>query len=122
MSHLFVIIKSLYVYVSECPAIGLQDGLLGDDAFGSTPIESPSFAAHMARLNTSGAWMPAANDEHQFLQVQLGNFFTLTKIATQGSPDSEYWVTKYKLRTCSITLGEWTFITDETTAAAKVGH
>lgn len=57
----------------------------------------------LARLNlkrtrvTMGAWSAAANNRYQWLQIDLGRFMKLKKIATQGRQDANQWVTRYQL-------------------------
>ena len=45
-----------------------------------------------------GGWSALKNDLHQWLQVDLGGYTTLTRLATQGRTGSSEWVTKYKLQ------------------------
>ena len=63
------------------------------------------YSAKKARLNSrhswrnGGCWAAATNDLHQWLQVDLGDYTKVTRVATEGS---EYflsgWVTKFKIR------------------------
>ena len=52
----------------------------------------------MGRLNFNGSWSAALNDRNQYLGIDLGEDFTVTGIATQGSSDKATWVTKYFLQ------------------------
>lgn len=52
----------------------------------------------MGRLNFNGSWSAAVNDLNQYLGIDLGEDFTVTGIATQGSSDNATWVTKYTLQ------------------------
>ncbi|CAH3197418.1 unnamed protein product, partial [Porites evermanni] len=43
-------------------------------------------------------WSSLNNDIYQWLQVDLGTYTTVTRIATQGRSDMYEWVTKYRLQ------------------------
>ena len=45
-----------------------------------------------------GSWIARKNDLNQWLQIDLGGYTTLTRVATQGRSDADQWVTKYKLQ------------------------
>ena len=54
---------------------------------------------HMQRNgNQRGSWSARTNDLNQWLQVDLGGYTTLTRVATQGRSDHDQWVTKYNLQ------------------------
>ena len=61
-------------------------------------------APKQARLHYtsySGSWSSRANDLNQWLQVDLGSYFSVTRIATQGRYSrwsTLQWVTKYRLQ------------------------
>ena len=63
------------------------------------------YSAKKARLNSghwwgnTGCWAAATNDLHQWLQVDLGGYTKVTRVATQGSGYGlSEWVTKFKIR------------------------
>ena len=63
------------------------------------------YSAKKARLNSRqswrniGCWAAATNDLHQWLQVDLGGYTKVTRVATQGSGYGlSEWVTKFKIR------------------------
>ena len=64
----------------------------------ASSISSENDKAHLGRLNLRGAWSAAVNDLNQYLRIDLGEDFTVTGIATQGSSDKATWVTKYTLK------------------------
>ena len=64
----------------------------------ASSILSVNDKAHLGRLNFGGAWSAAVNDVNQYLGIDLGEDFTVTGIATQGSNDKATWVTKYTLQ------------------------
>ena len=46
---------------------------------------------------SSGAWAAAANDQNQWLQVDIGISKKVTHLATQGRNGIDQWVTSYKV-------------------------
>ena len=64
----------------------------------ASSISSENDKAQLGRLNLRGAWSAAVNDLNQYLGIDLGEDFTVTGIATQGSNDKATWVTKYTLQ------------------------
>ena len=58
------------------------------------------YSAKKARLNYKGCWAAAKNNIHQWLQVDLGGYTKVTRVATQGSGYrcSNWWVKKFKIR------------------------
>ena len=54
-----------------------------------------------ARLNGRGGWIPRTSNRDQWLQVDLENYITVSRIATQGRSGSYYYgpcVTRYRLQ------------------------
>ena len=48
--------------------------------------------------NQRGGWVALKNDLNQWLQVDLGTFTRVTRVATQGRDGYDQWVTKYRLQ------------------------
>ena len=48
----------------------------------------------------AGAWVANANDDNQWLQIDLIGQYIVTRVATQGRNSSRFqqWVTRYKLQ------------------------
>ena len=46
----------------------------------------------------AGGWSAQKNDLNQWLQVDLGGYTTVTRVATQGRDGYDQWVTKYKIQ------------------------
>ena len=46
----------------------------------------------------AGGWSALSNDHNQWLQVDLGSYTTVTRVATQGRNGHDEWVTRYKLQ------------------------
>ena len=55
---------------------------------------------HEITSKEAGAWVAAANDVNQWLQIDLIGQYIVTRVATQGRNSSTYqqWVTRYKLQ------------------------
>ena len=79
-------------------ALGMADGTIPDDKMFASSISSENDKAQLGRLNLRGAWSAAVNDLNQYLGIDLGENFTVTGIATQGSSDKATWVTRYTLQ------------------------
>ena len=94
-----VLTQTLIFFPSDChAALGIADGTIPDDKMFASSISSENDKAHLGRLNLRGAWSAAVNDLNQYLGIDLGEDFTVTGIATQGSSDKATWVTKYTLQ------------------------
>ena len=52
---------------------------------------------NIARSGSTGSWSTRSNAIGQYLQIDLGKERVVNKIATQGRPSSDQWVTTYKL-------------------------
>ena len=50
------------------------------------------------KSNQRKAWSSRSSDLNQWLQINLGGYTTLTRVATQGRTDNDQWVTKYRLQ------------------------
>ena len=48
--------------------------------------------------NLAGGWSSLSDDLHQWLQVDLGSYTRVTRVATQGSNGVDQWVTKYRVQ------------------------
>ena len=88
----------------ECQeALGMESGEITDSQIRSSSIYDVYGSAREGRLHNeeeSGAWTAYANDANQWLQVDLGGYYTrVTRVATQGRYGIwPQWVTEYKLQ------------------------
>ena len=95
----------------ECQdALGMESRAITDAQITASSAQNDVHvhAASRARLNfqeiqdqAAGAWVGIANDDNQWLQIDLGAHYTkVTRIATQGRNSLKFqqWVTKYKLQ------------------------
>ena len=51
-----------------------------------------------ANKGFAGGWSALKNDSNQWLQVDLGSYTRVTRVATQGSNAYNEWVAKYRLQ------------------------
>ena len=84
--------------------LGMENGAISDDRISASSQWDDYHGPHRARLNRKlegnkrGAWSSLNRDIYQWLQVDLGTYTTVTRIATQGRSDWSEWVTKYRLQ------------------------
>ena len=82
----------------------MEDGAITDTQITASSQIDGNHSAVQARLNfkadggKAGGWSALGNDLSQWLQVDLGSYTTVTRIATQGRNAYDQWVTKYKLQ------------------------
>ena len=82
----------------------MENGAISDAQISASSQRHDNNGPHKARLNSrklgnkKGAWSSLKNDIDQWLQVDLGTYTTVTRIATQGRSDMRQWVTKYRLQ------------------------
>ena len=95
-----------FVNAIECDkALGMENGLIADGQITASSHLNGSHEPFLARLRLRpvplgriGAWASLYNDLNQWLQVDLGLQYNVSRIATQGREDIGQWVTKYKLQ------------------------
>ena len=81
----------------------MESGHLPDSALSASSMASADYIPQFSRLNKipakgkHGAWCAANNNGNQWLQVYFGRETTVTKVTTQGSYNSDQWVTSYSL-------------------------
>ena len=79
-------------------------GAISDAQISASSQLDDNHSAVQARLlfkadgRKSGGWSAFRNDTTQWLQVDLGSFTKVTRVATQGRNGYDQWVTKYKLQ------------------------
>ncbi|XP_068680517.1 uncharacterized protein, partial [Montipora foliosa] len=83
--------------------LGMENKQIPDSALKSSSDYNQYFGAQRSRLNEQregsyyGGWASKHADVGQWLQIDLGKTTEITRIATQGRSDANWWVTKYKL-------------------------
>ena len=84
--------------------VGMESGAISDFQISASSQKAESYAANGARLNAKmsrvrqGGWSPVTDDLNQWLQVDLGSYTKVTRLATQGRDGYDEWVTKYRLQ------------------------
>ena len=93
-------------------SLGIEDGRIQDSAMTASTVHSSAHAAHLGRLNQVarsgkvGAWCAKTSNNKEWLQIDLGNPTTVTKVATQGRQDHNQWPTSYSI-SYSLTGSYW---------------
>lgn len=100
-------LESLTPLLPACSKpLGMQDGRIHDSAITASSYYRPRSAPQRARLNMAlpdavvgftGGWCPRSSQNYQWLQVNFGFMASITKIATQGKQEFDFWVTEYFL-------------------------
>lgn len=81
----------------------MESGEIPSSALKSSSDYNQYFTAERSRLNEKkdgsyyGGWASKHADVGQWLQIDLGKTAKITRIATQGRYDANWWVTKYRL-------------------------
>ena len=97
-------------------SLGMEDGRIQDSAMSASSTSGSSYAAKFGRLNmvasssSDGCWAAGSANSKQWLQIDLGTLTTITKVATQGRPNSAQWVTSYSI-SYSINNSYWAHYT-----------
>ena len=82
----------------------MESGAISDSQITASTQWNANYAPFQGRLHLKpsgvkgGSWSAAIGDDHQWLQVDLGNqYIKLTGVATQGNNEYHEWVIRYKL-------------------------
>ena len=67
----------------------------------------------------AGAWTAQTDDLNQWLQVDLGSYTKVSRVATQGKNGFDQWVTKYKIQYSDDGGNFWVY-KEPGTSSAKV--
>ena len=83
----------------------MQSGVISDGQISASSEWDGHLAATQGRLNFKhagikvGAWSSRTLDTKQWLQVDLGSYYTrISRVATQGRNSYDQWVTEYQLQ------------------------
>ena len=77
----------------------MESKAIADAQISASSQMNGSHSAPQARLHFKAGWSALKSDLHQWLQVDLGSYTTVTRVATQGVKDgNKQWVTKYRLQ------------------------
>ena len=84
--------------------LGLEDGRVPDQVMTASSYNNIYDAPWNARLNRrrysrfGGGWSPRRNDRNRWLQIDFQAMTKVTRVATQGMQNANYWVTKYYIK------------------------
>ena len=84
--------------------LGMNSGAISDAQITASSQYDINHAARQARLHfkkagsKQGSWSARTNDFNQWLQVDLGWYTIVTRVATQGRNAANQWVTTYRLQ------------------------
>ena len=97
----------------------MESGVISDTQITSSSDLSDTSTAIYSRFNqlgetdsTDGAWIAAANDKNQWVEVNLYRQMVITGVNMQGNPSSDKWVTRYKVE-FSFDHALWEYVPDE---------
>ena len=82
----------------------MESRVISDAQISASSQRDNSHSPKQARLYTtsdqssSGGWSSLRDDFNQWLQVDLGSYTTVTRVATQGGNGFNEWVTKYRIQ------------------------
>ena len=84
-------------------SLGMEDGAISDAQITASSQWDDNHSPSRARLNTrlagqkKGGWSSRPCDLNQWLQVDLGSYTIVTRVATQGRNAHDQWVTSYRI-------------------------
>ena len=82
----------------------MENREISDGQITASSQRDESLSAWQVRLHSTpegskgGGWSALKNGLSQWLQVDLGSYTTVTRVATQGRHGHDEWVTKYGLQ------------------------
>ena len=81
--------------------LGVETGKISNSQMTSSSSWSAALATTKGRLYGTGSWSARANDQNQWIQVDLGKEEVVTAIATQGRSNSNQWVKTFSVSSSS---------------------
>ena len=79
--------------------VGVSDSRVISDQRFSASSSLSGRSPSDGRLKGTNAWIPANNDNNDFLQIDLGSRYFVCGVATQGNPNANDWTKTYKIKT-----------------------
>ena len=83
----------------------MENKAISDAQITASSQSDDDHSARQARLHSKssgskrgGGWSALKNDINTWLQVDLGSYTTVTRVATQGMDGHDQWVTKYRVQ------------------------
>ena len=85
-------------------ALGMQNNRIRSNQLTASSTLNPRYSVNFARLNKGslltrdgGAWVSRHNNHNQWIKTDFKRPMKITKIATQGRSNYNYWVTLYNV-------------------------
>ena len=84
--------------------LGMESGDITNAQIRASSMLDGNNSPGQARLHQkadgsmAGAWSAQTDDLDQWLQVDLGSYTKVSRVATQGKNGYDQWVTKYKIQ------------------------
>ena len=94
---------SIYINLGCIAPLGMESRAIADSQITASTEWDANHAASRARLNVKltgslkGGWSARVMDYKQWLQVDLVDYTTVTRVATQGRNAFHQWLTKFRL-------------------------
>ena len=105
----------------------MQSGAIPDSHIRASSELDGNAAASRSRLyilrsgSLCAAWIPSAQDQDQWLQIDIGEPLSVVHaVATQGRGDYWRWVTSYKLQYSDKNTTDFQFYTEQGSTDSKV--
>ncbi|XP_023136670.3 macrophage mannose receptor 1 [Amphiprion ocellaris] len=77
--------------------LGVEDGNITDIQL-TASSSSGQFTPQKGRLNGDSCWMPSESPTSSWIQADLGQIRKVTGIVMQGCPQSDNWLTKFRIQ------------------------
>lgn len=123
ITNIYVYTQTLYLcaWSEECTQqMGMMTGQIRDSMLSASSSRDSAHGPQRARLGGSGVWMPAIDDSHQYIQVDLLTERYVTGVTTQGRAAVPTFVKTYRVL-YSVDDVTWNMYREER-EKDKVGH
>ena len=110
--------------------LGMESKAIPDAKITASSQFDKNHSPQRARLGTVrsgskiGAWSAKTNDNGQWIQVDFGKAYKVTRIVTQGRQDHSQWVKKYMLEYSNdgVRFSSYDLLSGNRDRNTKVGH
>lgn len=80
----------------------MEDGKIPDSSITAYSMYNNNYRPSQGRLYQQavgglGSWLAKTNNQHQWFQVNFGDWTKVTRVCTQGRLDAAQWLTEYYL-------------------------
>ena len=103
--------------------LGMESGAIANAQIRASSMLDSNNSPGQARLHQkadgsmAGAWSAYTDGLNQWIQVDLGSYTKVSRVATQGKSGFEQWVTKYKIQYSDDGENFWVYKEPGTTLA-----